>query len=300
MIRPIELKKLYDQGENISSYLRNESGQNINSELIIELSYDLQAGSYIDMMSQKRWADYVSEFTAILAKKIESLCDCDSLMEAGIGEATTFSNVVKKMETTRNFGFDLCWSRVAYAKQWLTREDVSGAVLCTGSLFQIPFRDNSIDVVYTYHALEPNGGNEKAILKELYRVAGKFLILMEPGYEFASREAQQRMDKHGYCINIAGSVEELGYKIIEHGSFPLVYDDANPSALTVIEKNPTATKSCEDVLACPQYRTPLEITNGALYSAEAQSVYPIVAGIPCLRSSDAIVATKFQEITFKV
>ena len=32
---------------------------------------------------------------------------------------------------------------------------------------------------YTLHSIEPNGGNEKPILQELYRVARKFLILLE-------------------------------------------------------------------------------------------------------------------------
>ena len=33
------------------------------------------------------------------------------------------------------------------------------------------------DVVFTNHALEPNGGNEEIILKELLRIANKYVIL---------------------------------------------------------------------------------------------------------------------------
>jgi hypothetical protein len=33
-----------------------------------------------------------------------------------------------------------------------------------------------------------------------------------------------------------------------------------------------------------------------LFSPEALSVYPIIAGIPCLRMENAIIASKFPEI----
>jgi ubiquinone/menaquinone biosynthesis C-methylase UbiE len=34
------------------------------------------------------------------------------------------------------------------------------ADLVVADLFHIPFADNSVDVVYTSHSLEPNGGRE--------------------------------------------------------------------------------------------------------------------------------------------
>jgi ubiquinone/menaquinone biosynthesis C-methylase UbiE len=41
----------------------------------------------------------------------------------------------------------------------------------TGNIFSLPFLHNSIDIVYTSHSIEPNGGKENLLLKELYRVA---------------------------------------------------------------------------------------------------------------------------------
>ena len=42
-----ELKEAYARGENITSLLRTEQGTSANSEEIIEIAYDLQAGRYI-------------------------------------------------------------------------------------------------------------------------------------------------------------------------------------------------------------------------------------------------------------
>ncbi|APB35047.1 hypothetical protein GlitD10_2704 [Gloeomargarita lithophora Alchichica-D10] len=48
-------------------------------------------------------------------------------------------------------------------------------------------------------------------------------------------------------------------------------------------------------LACPEFKTPLQAVGNMLFSPEALTVYPILAGIPCLRVENAIVASKYQE-----
>jgi SAM-dependent methyltransferase len=192
------------------------------------------------------------------------------------------------------YGFDLSWSRVAYAKRWATQHGARRAALCTGSLMHIPFADDSIDVVYTSHTIEPNRGREEPILKELFRVTRRFLVLLEPAYELASAEARQRMDSHSYCRNLKGVAESLGYEVLEHKLFALSASAMNPTALTVIRKE-TAAKPPADPFACPRFRTPLRELGGMLVSDEALVVYPILAGIPCLRIENGIVASKYEE-----
>jgi hypothetical protein len=172
---------------------------------------------------------------------------------------------------------------------------MSSATLCTGDLFHIPFADNSIDVVYTSHSIEPNGGHEKPILQELFRVSRKFLILLEPGYEFANDEARQRMDSHGYCKNLRSIAESLGYAVLKHNLFSFTSNPLNPTAITIIKKDDNSIPpSC--ILACPKFKTPLEEIGHMLFSPEALVVYPIVGGIPCLRIENGIFASKYKEV----
>ena len=77
-------------------------------------------------------------------------------------------------------------------------------------MFNLPLLDNSIDIVYTSHSMEPNGGHEEELLAELYRVTNNYLILLEPAYEFASEEARARMRKHGYVTNLYETAKRLG------------------------------------------------------------------------------------------
>ena len=58
----------------------------------------------------------------------------------------------------------------------------------------IPLASNSIDVITSCHALEPNGKSLNLLLKELFRVAKNKLILFEPSYELNSKEGKRRKD----------------------------------------------------------------------------------------------------------
>ncbi|NTU50797.1 MAG: methyltransferase domain-containing protein, partial [Desulfobulbaceae bacterium] len=267
MTTPRELKSLYEQGKNISALMREEKKLKHNTAEIIEIAYDLQAGSYIAEMDNATMAEHKREYTLEIAKTILSLCEPMTILEAGVGEATTLSGVLKNLNADiRSFGFDLSWSRIAYSKYWLQSKGVSNNTLCTGDLFHIPFADDSIDVVYTSHSIEPNGGNEKPIMQELFRVTKKYLILLEPGYELANEESRLRMDSHGYCKNLKNIAENLGYNVLKHVLFPHTSNPLNPTAITIIKKN-NCTKAMppSHILACPKFKTPLEEIGNMLF-----------------------------------
>jgi ubiquinone/menaquinone biosynthesis C-methylase UbiE len=288
---------LYRDGKNIIEMLRQVSGLSTNSKEIIEIAYDLQAGSYVSAMEEDEYRNHKNEYTAELARIISSLGETSTLLEAGVGEATTLAGVLEHLPVAiqHAFGFDLSWSRIAVARSWLQRENIPAVTLCTGDLLHIPFSENSIDIVYTSHSIEPNGGNELPILQELYRVTRKYLILLEPGYELASREAQNRMKQHGYCRGLVRTAEDLGYEVLEHKIFPYVSNLMNPTALTLIRKCADGNQP-DNFLACPKFQTPLEKMGDHLYSPEALVVYPVLDGIPCLRIENGIIASRYSGI----
>ena len=294
-LTPRELLDHYREGTNITRLLRERSGLDHNPPEAIEMAYDLQAGSYIDAMSDPQMSAHKSSYSEEIARNILSLKRPKSVLEAGVGEATTLSGVLEHLGEVQAYGFDLSWSRIACARRWLSDQDAGPVTLCTGDLLAIPFADNSVDVVYTSHSIEPNGGKEAPILSELYRVARGYLILLEPAYELAGDEARKRMESHGYCRNLPHEVTRLGGEIIHHGLFPFSANPLNPTAITVVRKHGNNTAS-EHVLACPQFRTPLLDMGDMLFSPEALAVYPVIAGIPCLRQDNAVLASKFPEI----
>jgi hypothetical protein len=296
MFRPTELKALYEEGKNIDSLLRVDGGLQ-NMEQHIEISYDLQSGSYISGMDDETISAHIERKSKEITRIIESYIEPVSILEAGVGEATTYSSVLRNLTNTaiNAFGFDLSWSRTSYAKMWLNQNGLYDVNLCTGSLNNIPFADDSIDIVYTSHAIEPNGGKEEIILKELFRVARRLLILLEPTYEFGNEDVRKRIDQNGYCKDLAGHAKRLGCNVVEHKLFPYIRTGNNPTAMTVILKEETQ-KETTNILACPRFKTPLQELGGMYFSPEALMVYPVLAGIPCLRIENGIVASKYDSI----
>jgi len=291
-----KIKVLYEKKVNIISYLSKDNPNNKNSVEDILISYDFQAGSYVDLYYEN--PEFKNKWGQKIADIINDLGKIETVLEVGVGEGTTLGPTFNylKNKNVRVYGFDISWSRVKIASDFLLNYSIENISLFVGDLFNIPLNDNSIDVVYTSHSLEPNGGREREALKELYRVTKKYLVLLEPIYEFGNQEAKERMDNHGYIKNMYTTVKDLGYEIVEYKKFELCSNPLNPTGLIIIEKK--SMKNNSDELCCPITKTKLEKIDGAYYSKKSLLAYPILASIPCLLKDNAILATKYGK-TYK-
>ena len=223
--------------------------------------------------------------------------DFKSIIEVGVGEATVLLPFVKKLNLLpqKILGFDISLSRILFARKNVQKEKINNIELFVADLFSIPLKDNSVDIVYTSHALEPNGGKEKAALQELYRIAGKYIVLLEPVFEFASTEGQKRMERMGYIKDLYNVAISLGYNVIEYKKFDQILNPLNPTGVLIIEKDKThQTKTPE--LVCPLFHTKLSKTKKCyLYSKNSLLAYPVIDNVPILLKDKAIVATHLNE-----
>lgn len=289
------IKELYFQNENIIKYLKQLDNRKSNSIEDILISYDFQAGSYSN--EYKKDPSLKNVISQKIAKLIEGLGEYSSLLEVGVGEATTLGNILLLLErkSKSSYGFDLSWSRIKYARSFLKELGIENVELFTSDLFCTPLKDNSIDIVYTYHSIEPNGGREEDALKELYRITNKYLILLEPSYEFADENARKRMLEHGYVTKLYSTAKSLGYKIIEHRLFEVSTNPMNPTGLIIIRKNSEVNLDVNSPLCCPITKTDILKKNNAYFSQSSLLAYPIIDEIPCLLPQNAIIATKFLD-----
>lgn len=294
---PIELKTAYTEGQNITSLLRHHWQQNHNTEPIIEQAYDLQSSTYVRSLDAEDMRHLKNNFGNAIAAEITRYTSPSSLLEAGVGEGTTLSFVAQALarQPDHLHGFDLCWSRIACARQWLEHSHIQPVYLTVASLLHIPYQPDSFDVVYTAHSIEPNGGQEIPILQELHRITSRYLILIEPAFEMADPAARARMTQLGYCTRLREHAENLGMNVIKHESFPFSVNPLNPAAILVIAKDADARDAVPD-LACPLHCTRLHDHGDSLYSPASFRAYPKIQGIPCLRPEDGILASAYPNV----
>jgi ubiquinone/menaquinone biosynthesis C-methylase UbiE/uncharacterized protein YbaR (Trm112 family) len=294
-----ELKRLYENNVNIISHLNNLKKESHNSTNTILISYDLQAGSYTRAADKD--SSFHLKYSEALANTLIKFCpDVQSIAEVGVGEATTFSFVLNFLpkQLLVGYGFDLSWSRIKYAQQFMKRKcsnHPSKTSLFVGDMFNIPLSDNSIDVVYTSHTIEPNGGNEAEALKELYRIAKRYVVLLEPSYEFASTEARERMQRLGYARDLAGHARNLGLNVVCHEPFKYSSNPLNPTELVVIEK--VGGDSVDNELVCPTSRGGLIKVDGGFYCPKSYLTYPVIQNIPCLMPDQGILTTHMDDLS---
>ena len=296
-IKPWELREAYERQENIMALLRQRDGEDCNTERIIELSYDLQSGNYIRQLDNIEYYARKLRYTACLAGIIDELGGVNSLLDAGMGEGTTLWGLLSQIKDRPRHvhGFDLCWSRVAVGQAWLRQKLPEAQVeVCVASLSEVPYADNSFEMVYTAHALEPNRGRERELLSELMRVTAKWLLLLEPAYEFASDVAKQRMDSLGYCRGLAETAASLGLEVVRHGLFEGNWNENNPTALILLHKTGGALRD-QPERVCPAFHTSLEWLGDCYFSERSMRAYPLIGGIPCLRSGQGIIASQLSQ-----
>ena len=291
------IQERYRRGENITALFREMEGSSRNSPEAIEVAYDMQAGSYIAALDRPDSAAYSETYTRRIAEVIGGLGGCRSLLEVGVGEATTLTQVAAAMdEAPASYGgFDISWSRIAAGKRFAASREQE-PVLFVGDLFEIPLPESSVDVVYTSHSIEPNGGREKEAIAELYRVASRYLVLLEPSNELGTEETKQRSLAQGYVQDLGRHARELGLKVIEHRLFEPCANPKNQTALLLIEKDSGAAFQDRIQLASPLSKEPMAETGGHFYSPTDLRVFPVIGGIPCLRPEQGIIASGFADL----
>ena len=298
------IAELYARGENVMQSLRRlgrEAGeqgteatgdQPQNSVEDIMISYDFQAGTYIRGYEQN--PAYLERYTDEVARVFGQLGPMGTLLEAGCGEATTLSVLGTKLAGRPALGgFDISWSRVKLGSQFAARRGLSPVLFCA-DLFRIPLADRSVDVVYTSHSVEPNGGREREAVSELARVARKWLVLLEPAHDLATEEARRRMENHGYVRDLATTIRSLGLELVEHRLFPVCANPLNPTGLYLVRIDSTAGEVRDFRFQCPISGTTLVPGADAYYSTDSFLAFPVLGGVPCLLENNAILATKYR------
>lgn len=138
------MRTAYANGENAMNYARIALNADLNLPhgdnlpLATLIAYDLQAGTYVarakaNPSEHSRWCQQIANLLDPL------LPTAGSLLEVGVGEATTLAGVLRELPDAERkaIGFDISWSRIAVARDWIKNQNQE-AELFVGDLFHIP------------------------------------------------------------------------------------------------------------------------------------------------------------------
>lgn len=286
----------YQNGNNVIKKLKELSKKQETTPEMIEIAYDMQAGTYISSCTnyQERWSLYCDEISEILQTYTQ---EGDRVLDVGTGELTTLTGVASSCfaQAERIYASDISWSRLSCGVDFFRdRSGLSPSRLqvLVSDLFRLPFGDGSIDLIWTSHALEPNGGREREALAELFRVAKRKLVLFEPSYENNSTAGKARMDQHGYIKNLPKIIDSLGGKCDDIIRIKNVSNPLNPTFAHII--TPPKRPSAETVWACPSTGASMVEQADCFWCESARLAYPILQGIPVLREDAAILASHLR------
>lgn len=296
-----QLRNAYREGKNIMSLLRADLSEEEylkNKINHIEIAYDLQAGSYVEAMRNKEHATKKRKVCNEMAEIVNHYCsDAQSLLKGGVGESVTLVPFLDayKGSLVDIYGFDISWSRLYYSSKFLKENNYLDVNICTGTLQDIPFVNNCFDVIMTSHSLEPNGGYELDILKELKRVSGQYVALFEPSYEKASEEGKQRMVKNGYVKNLPSIAKSLGFDILYNELLTTSINLNNPTQALILRNNNAKTTNRVNY-ACPTTKLPLSKYENGYVNEESLLFYPEINKIPALRKNNGVLVSALSNV----
>ncbi len=269
-------KKKHASRKNIQQFFKNK----LQKTDVIKISYDIQSGDYID---------YFNKFSKKKIKKIyyplvkaikDNFKYSRSILDFGCGELTTSYYVYNhlKKKIVKYFANDNSLNRLIIGKnnlkKHLKKNDFKKFEIFCNSEYKLPFKENSIDLIFTIHSLEPNNKIKEKIFDELYRISRHGIIFMEPHYEVSSRKQKKRMLDLDY---VRGFERLLKSKKINYQVIKKKYhiNNENISSLFVIKKNKVLKKNSYRFVD-PLDLTELKDFKNYFYSVNNFRIFPII------------------------
>lgn len=303
----VEAKIAYQNGENIISWAKTRLGNDVNTSSIIQLSYDLQSGSYLEHERQNPllWESRMKELAGFYGPFFGQV---RTVLDVGSGETNTFRALMSRVAGAaqfEQFASDASWSRLAVgrasANQDLLHEGPGALRVFTADTGHLPLRTKSIDVIMTDHSLEPNGGRLKPLLLEIFRVAREFCMFTEPLDSLQETAGLARMKRHGYIESLEESIVELGGNIVARKVVENNWNDLNRAVSLVVEppSNGSDLQPLEytvEPFTVPRTDYPLVRAGGGFFSQDCSVWFPVLMGIPIFDWGSAVIASKFRDL----
>ena len=291
----IECKKAYLKNRNIQKFLQKKF--RLSKSEITNISYNIQTGSYINFfktLSKKKKEKIYKPFFDAINKYFPGKKE---ILDFGCGELTNSYYFFKNINNVSKFyANDISLNRLLVGKKYLknisSAKEIKKFTIFCSSYKELPFLDNSIDLVISNHSLEPNNKYKDQILKELFRVSRKGLCLIEPHFEISGIKQKKRMKSFGYVSGLEKSLKRLNCNFfVIKKKFHLNND--NVSSIFIVKKKKILKKTPSYFIDC-QSKKKLILKKNHLYSKDNFRLYPSIYEVPVFSEHSQIFLPNFN------
>ena len=280
--RALDLKKLKKRKINFRNYLTKNTKLKISD--ITRLSYDLQSGNYIENFKKiKKNRLNFDIFNKNMKNLTESINvkNPKTILDFGTGEGILIPYILKSNKNIKKmYACDISFNRLYYARSFLKKKlnskELSKTFLFCNEDFRLPFKSNSIDVVFTNGVFENlSNKNMNILLLELLRVAKKRLVLNEP-----IKNNLTRLKNHQLNYRLNYFLKKNNINFIEYECHQ-IQKNRTKYTTRVIDKNKKLKN--DDRLFLKDEKYPLVKKNG-FFCSRSGRIFPILNEITIFRS----------------
>ena len=220
----------------------------------VKKKYDNIAGQYIKNLKKKNsnfliqydnevleCSGSIKQYYAYCLSNIIQNLNLKTILEVGAGELTQYFLIKKDLDKKnykieRSCGLDLSLKRLEVGKEFLNSKNQEIEIF-QANAEKMPFRDNEFDILYTCHCLEQVPHLLESCLKEMVRVSKKYVVLIEPSYEFTNKVTRNHIYRKNYVKISDKSLNKI-LKNFKFKRFKMpIFQYVNGAELIVIEKN---------------------------------------------------------------
>ena len=237
---------------NIINFLFNKKINYSNSRDLdaVKRKYDQISGSYIyefekEISSYLAYNHFEKKIYFIKSRQIDhpsnfilNFCNehsLNSIFEVGAGELTTLFPIVKNRSFKFTSALDLSEERLKKGLIFFKKNNLKIDNLISGNAAKLPYEDNSFDLVYSHYCLEQVPLLSQEIINEMIRVSSKYVIFIEPSYEFSNSYTRNKILVKGYPIFKSKMFKNKKSKIIYRDGMPYSRF-VNYAELVILEK----------------------------------------------------------------
>lgn len=140
----------------------------------------------------------------------------NSLLDFGCGWGGNTILLKQAFPDLAVWSFDYSPYRVLSTKFNLRKLSLTPYRLFVADGSKLPLPDNSIDLVFTSHVIEQMNEVLTPALQEIYRVARRYVVHIEPTFRYANWIHRLRVIRKNYPHDIVQRSETLGWRLKEY------------------------------------------------------------------------------------